>query len=258
MKNIKDKFFKYYWQQLPEKLHDYIKEPGNVESQSSATYAKELLRFNEYQKYASIKHRKSVNTIILYTGNPNHGKYELWISETNLLKPKFVIFKEMDGTVKFNNLKYKVNNNIALNDIEAQDMVLIPLMELDENVENIVEELCHLLMKDRSIDENFKFKLRKLEVFIINMFVKKEKRRELFEVIKMNIRLDNLEEDLNNWESEVLNRGKLEGMKEGKKEGLKEGKKEGITEIARKLKDKLSIEEISQVTGLDEKTIKKL
>lgn len=62
----------------------------------------------------------------------------------------------------------------------------------------------------------------------------------------MNIRLDNLEEDLNNWETELLSKGKLEG------------KKEGIIEIARKLKDKLSIEEISQITGLDEEKIKKL
>ena len=66
----------------------------------------------------------------------------------------------------------------------------------------------------------------------------------------MKIRLDNLEEDLNNWESEILNKGKIEG----KIEGINETQKE----IAKKLKEKLSIEEISEITGLSEEKIKEL
>ena len=274
MKKLEDRFFKYYWSKLPKKLHKYIEEPGNfkkayptelvtidnenlfmdqlyerddgylnnVESQSSPTYRKDLLRFNEYQKYSSIKYNKPVNTIILYTGKTNRGMDCLWVSETNLLKPKFIIFKEINGDIKLNNLRYKINNNIKLDDIEAQDLILIPFMKVRADKEKLVEELCSLLMKDESIERNFKFNLRRLEVFIINMFVEKEKRNDLLKVIGMNIKLDNLEEDLNNWETEILNKGKQETKEE----------------IAKKLKGKLPIEEISQITGLSEEKINKL
>jgi predicted transposase/invertase (TIGR01784 family) len=105
-------------------------------------------------------------------------------------------------------------------------------------------------MKDKSIERNFKFNLRRLEVFIINMFVEKEKRNDLLKVIGMNVKLDNLEEDLNNWETEILNKGKQEGIKEGKKETKEE--------IAKKLKGKLPVEEISPITRLSEEKINKL
>ena len=74
--------------------------------------------------------------------------------------------------------------------------------------------------------------------------------------------IDNLEEDLNNWETEILNKGIKEGMKEGIKEGMKEGKLKGMQEtqeqIAKKLKSKLPVDEISQITGLPEEKINKL
>jgi hypothetical protein len=178
----------------------------------------------------------------------------LWTSETNLRKPKFINFKEINGDIKLNNLRYKINNRIELDDIEAQDLILIPFMKVREDKEKLVEELCSLLMKDKSIERNFKFNLRRLEVFIINMFVEKEKRNDLLNVIGMNVNLDNLEEDLNNWETEILNKGKQEGIKEG----IKEGKKETKEEIAKKLKGKLPVEEISPITGLSEEKINKL
>ena len=77
------------------------------------------------------------------------------------------------------------------------------------------------------------------------MFVRKEKRKELFKVIGMKIRLDNLEEDLNNWETEILTKGKLDG------------RQETLEEIAKRLK-KISIEEISQITGLSIEKIESL
>ena len=70
----------------------------------------------------------------------------------------------------------------------------------------------------------------------------------------MNIKLDNLEEDLNNWETEILNKGIKEGMKEGKLKGMQETQEQ----IAKKLKSKLPVDEISQITGLPEEKINKL
>lgn len=56
-----------------------------------------------------------------------------------------------------------------------------------------------------------------------------------------------------------LKKGKKEGLKEGKKDGLKEGKKDMAIKVAKKsLKEGLSIELISKLTGLSKAEIEKL
>ena len=57
---------------------------------------------------------------------------------------------------------------------------------------------------------------------------------------------------------ELLEKGRKQGIKEGKKEGIKEGKKESQIEIAKKLKEYHTPEEISKITGLTLATILKL
>ena len=52
--------------------------------------------------------------------------------------------------------------------------------------------------------------------------------------------------------------GKIEGIAEGKAEGKAECKAEGIALIAKKLKGKMHIKDISQITGLSEEEIKAL
>ena len=52
--------------------------------------------------------------------------------------------------------------------------------------------------------------------------------------------------------------GKIEGIAEGKAKGKAKGKAEGIALIAKKLKGKMHIKDISQITGLSEEEIKAL
>ena len=63
-------------------------------------------------------------------------------------------------------------------------------------------------------------------------------------------------------ESERLERLIREGREAAREEGREEGKKEGIAEgmifVAKKLKGKMHIKDISQITGLSEKEIEKL
>ena len=54
---------------------------------------------------------------------------------------------------------------------------------------------------------------------------------------------------------EAEQKGKKEGMKKGKEEGIKKGKEEGIKEIAKKLKEIHTPEEIAKITGLSLQTI---
>ena len=57
------------------------------------------------------------------------------------------------------------------------------------------------------------------------------------------------------YEQRALEKAKEEGIKEGKEEGIKEGKEEGLKEIAKKLKEIHTPEEISKITGLTLQTV---
>ena len=59
------------------------------------------------------------------------------------------------------------------------------------------------------------------------------------------------------WNQGII-RGKEEGKIEGKVEGKAEGKAEGIALVAKRLKGKMHINDISQITGLSEKEIEQL
>ncbi len=57
----------------------------------------------------------------------------------------------------------------------------------------------------------------------------------------------------------IKEKGRWEGRLEGKREGLKKGRHEGRQEVVLNLlKEKADIAFISKVTGLSEKTIRKL
>ena len=69
--------------------------------------------------------------------------------------------------------------------------------------------------------------------------------------------------ELYNAEQKGIKQGKKDGIKEGKEKGIKEGMKKGIKEKAietakNMLKENISIDIISRVTGLDIKEIEKL
>ena len=69
--------------------------------------------------------------------------------------------------------------------------------------------------------------------------------------------------ELYNAEQKGIKQGKKDGIKEGKEKGIKQGIKQGIKEKAietakNMLKENISIDIISRVTGLDIKEIEKL
>ena len=81
-------------------------------------------------------------------------------------------------------------------------------------------------------------------VAVTDRFMSEKYKKRLLEVLKMT--------QIEQWIRE-------EGIKEGIKEGKKEGLKEGILETARAaLKKGLSEDIVTEITGLDRETVRKL
>lgn len=118
---------------------------------------------------------------------------------------------------------------------------------LDAESEDIIS--CKNKMEDfeyAQLEKIVKYELMGTEnKEIISKFIEKIKNREESENIMMNA-------------ARIINKEIRKQRREGREEGKKEGIAEGMIFVAKKLKGKMHIKDISQITGLSEKEIEKL
>ena len=111
------------------------------------------------------------------------------------------------------------------------------------------EKGMKIRMEEKSFEENMEQleKIVKYELMgtddkeIISKFIEKIKNREESENIMMNA-------------ARIINKE----IRKQRREGREEGREEGMIFVAKKLKGKMHIKDISQITGLSEKEIEKL
>ena len=115
--------------------------------------------------------------------------------------------------------------------------------ELYQNIEDIIS--CKNKMEDfeyAQLEKIVKYELMGTEdKEIISKFIEKIKNREESENIMMNA-------------ARIINKE----IRKQRREGREEGREEGMIFVAKKLKGKMHIKDISQITGLSEKEIEKL
>ena len=115
--------------------------------------------------------------------------------------------------------------------------------ELYQNIEDIIS--CKNKMEDfeyEQLEKIVKYELMGTDdKEIISKFIEKIKNREESENIMMNA-------------ARIINKE----IRKQRREGREEGREEGMIFVAKKLKGKMHIKDISQITGLSEKEIEKL
>ena len=141
------------------------------------------------------------------------------------------------------NIRKKYYNKEELNEL---DKVMLVLNEEDNN------NLSKLYKGEKVMEDYVKdAKRASISDDIVGLYDK-----ELHEELLRNTELYNAEQ-------KGIKQGKKDGIKEGKEKGIKQGIKQGIKEKAietakNMLKENISIDIISRVTGLDIKEIEKL
>ena len=127
--------------------------------------------------------------------------------------------------------------------------------ELYKNIEDIIKNQKKMnVFENTQLEKIVKYELAGTgDESIINEFIEKIRNREENEKIMMNAaRIINKE----------IRKNKKEGMEigwnNGVKKGIEQGKAEGIALVAKRLKGKMHIKDISQITGLSEKEIEQL
>lgn len=191
-----------------------------------------------------------VIAIVLYTGKRKWNS--LSIND---------IEEKIDGYENPNNEYHLIDSNefsrnklLSDNLITSKAMLIEKSKNKDELYKNI-EDVIHNQIRNNTFDNTQLEKLVRYELAetednnIISKFLEKIRNIEGGNEI-----MTNASRIINNEIRKQRREGKIEGIAEGKAEG----KAEGIALIAKKLKGKMHIKDISQITGLSEEEIKAL
>ena len=111
----------------------------NIEHHSSLTKEK-LARNQEYITTLYSATLKYVEQFIMYTGNLPVNK-ALYLNYKDTYSPNFFITKHIDGKIRLNNLKYKIENNEEITSYDVIDLIWIPTFRIDINKEDLIVEL---------------------------------------------------------------------------------------------------------------------
>ena len=238
----------------------------NIELQSTPVYDPKLNDMYKYRIYTQCEDGKPFKTSVFATYPPTLGCEETVIDGNVTFCPEFYYTKNQNAGEFLSNIKDKVNNGIALSDDEAIDLIIVPDMEHNFDIKQLLEFTSKLLVKAVIYDKKFHFDLIDCQKKMLQRFLKVDERKEVEKMLKFKAEDFGLEPNVTGFE-ESINLAFLDGKREGKSEGYDEGKSEGLSEgynqssedTARNLLD-LGINEeiISKATGLDLNTIQSL
>ena len=155
--------------------------------------------------------------------------------EDNLITSKaMLIEKSQNKEELYKNIEDVINNQKKNGNFDNWQLEKLVQYELAETEDK--EIISKFIEKIKNIGRNDEIMTNASR--IINREIRKSK-KEGIEI---------------GWNQGII-RGKEEGKIEGKVEGKAEGKAEGIALVAKRLKGKMHIKDISQITGLSEKEI---
>lgn len=158
--------------------------------------------------------------------------------EDNLITSKaMLIEKSQNKEELYKNIEDVINNQKKNGNFDNWQLEKLVQYELAETEDK--EIISKFIEKIKNIGRNDEIMTNASR--IINREIRKSK-KEGIEI---------------GWNQGII-RGKEEGKIEGKVEGKAEGKAEGIALVAKRLKGKMHIKDISQITGLSEKEIEQL
>ncbi|MDO5860216.1 hypothetical protein [Methanobrevibacter sp.] len=143
-------------------------------------------------------------------------------------------------------MKYKIENNIALLDNEAIDLIIAPDMEHDFDIKELLEDTSNLLVNAIIDDDEFHRDLIDCQRKMLKRFLKEKERQEVEKMLNIKAEDYGLEPNVTGFE-ESVNLAYLDGIDDAKYEDARNFLKEGVDE-----------EIVSRATGLDLEIVRNL
>ena len=135
-------------------------------------------------QYLTTLHRASgrfIHPFIFNTGELPMSTIE-FASPTSFYNPIFVNTKEIEGSVRLNNINYKINNNQPINSYDILDLIWMPTYRWDREIESTILELIDIY-NNLIVEEDLLEVLRKSLVLWAGKHVlDKNNKKKLYEV----------------------------------------------------------------------------
>ena len=236
----------------------------NIEFQFSGPYGDDLDRFFDYNIHSQVEYDKICETIIFSFKTSKSGQKTRRMGFSKTIHPKFFYLGDIDFMKKLNSIENKFENNLNLTNMDEILLMLMCLVPKYKNKQEILERVSRILKKPELFDEEKIDTFKAVIGLEIRNFTNENKHEKMLGDLNMTPESEKIisqaiteaiEKNIQLQEEKIFKDGKEKGKKEGIEEGKKEGKKQNNIEIAKKLKEYLTPEEIQKITGLTITTI---
>ena len=226
----------------------------NIEHHSSLTKGK-LARDYEYITTLHSATLKSTEQFIMYTGKLPIPK-TVALNYRDVYNPHFFITQQIDGQIRLNSLKYKIEYNNEITPFDVIDLIWMPTFNLEINKEDLIVELSIIYTK-MPLPDQLSPVAKDCLILWSGKYVKNpEKRKKIAEELKMSaIHIRPLEEELRD---AIIDGEIMRAEERGEKIGEKIGEKRGEEKIINKLLKKYDAKEISEMIEIDIEKIEKI
>lgn len=211
-----------------------------LECQSKLPNDDDITRFFQYVSSLRVFKNRKVELYILCTEKAPYTKREFIINDECVYTMHVISLKDYNAREILKSVEDKIRNNETVTDETIACLQLIAYTDYSESTLKILIETSRLI-EQLNIDMNEKEAvLYVLNVLSTNMLNETEKNK-FMEERKMMI---------NPRDEYLVNKG----IEKGRLEGMEKGR----LEVAKKLLEKMTIKEVSEITGLSEKQIEEL
>lgn len=243
--------------------HAYLMKNGDiVHIEHHTNITRNLMCRNfHYETMLHAATKRIIHPFIFNTGRIPNFSVE-YATPTSFYNPIWVNTQQFELSVKLNNIKYKLLNNLKINAFDVIDLIWMPKYRSNHQTENIIMELIEIY-EELVIQDKLNETLRKCLVLWSGKFLSKENNiKKAIRGLKMSKKEARyVEKDIVNARIDgMICRAEKAGIEKGREEGREEGIKKGIesnkVETARNMfKKGFSIEDIVEITGLSKKSI---
>ena len=191
-----------------------------------------------------------VQSGVVSIANPNHGIDWMKIDKNVSFEVDTIFIKRKDGRKILNNLIYKMIIQEELSDNEAIDLIILPDMDIDIPIKQLMNVICFLIAKSNIPDDNFRMKIILCEIKVLARFFKGDELKEMIEMLKTltkNPEVERIVEKYGEGFDSIYFDGKADGVTDGKIQVAKNFLEDGFNE-----------EVVSRNTGISIDKIKNL
>lgn len=231
----------------------------HVEFQYPYVKPDDMDRFYFYNALIHVRHKKVANTIVFNFMSRKVPIKAKEIGKTICFSPQQFCLEDVDFEMIFKNINIKVNSNRQLSHFEEITLMLMPLHPMFLGDANVLKRISEILLKKELFDvDKYQFIQAIVELEIENL-LSSDGRKEVYGRIRMTPEAQSVVlQAIHEVNQKVLVETERKGIKEGMEKGMEKGRNAAMKDVAKNLRDKMDIEEVSEITGLTVEEIQNL